>query len=54
MQEGRRRFTAPLVAVETRLTRETLDQLKQLAAANERSVAAELRVAVQRHLAEAA
>lgn len=43
-----------LFKLETRLPEETVDQLKSLAAANRRSVAAEIRVAVETRLNEAA
>lgn len=43
-----------LVDVETRITEEQRDSLKQLAKLSHRSVAAEVRVAIERHLEDAA
>lgn len=47
---GTKREIASLVTVETRLPQATAERLKSLAVLHDRSVAAEIRVAVNAHL----
>jgi predicted DNA-binding protein len=50
---GRQSVTNELVTLRTRVSKTTAGRLDRLAARNERSVAAELRLAIDRHLTEA-
>ena len=52
--EVQRRWGPGQVRIETSLTKPVLSRLERLAKQNERSVAAEIRVAVKRHLEAAA
>lgn len=52
---GKRKNTVTeLVTIETRISEDLAERLRLLAAENERSLAAELRLAVTRHLEAAA